>query len=364
MTSAVYAVILAGGSGSRFWPASRRARPKQLQSLGPGDGTLIEQAVQRMRPFCDGEHIVIATGEHLVEATRRVLPNLPAAAFLAEPRARNTAPCIGWATEYIARRDEEAIVVVLPSDQYVARPESFRGAMARAIEAARAGAVVTLGITPTRPETGYGYLHAGDLVAEGVMRLKDFREKPDEQTARSYVASGEYFWNAGIFVFQAGLMLDHFAACLPDTHAGLMTIREAAANGARAERAAVARFFDEVEPISIDFGVMEAIGRKGLVNMVAADVGWSDLGSFQTAWELASKDGEGNALVGDVLTTASHDNLVLDSSDDGSVIALVGVDDLVVVKTKDALLIARRQSCQDVKAIVEKLETIGRKELL
>lgn len=361
----VFAVVLAGGSGSRFWPASRRVRPKQLQSLGPGDGSLIEQTLARLAPLCAADRVLISTGQHLVAATREVLPQLPETAFLAEPQAKNTAPCIGWATERIAREHPEAIVVVLPSDQYVARPDAFVDALRRAVSAARRGVVVTLGIEPTRPESGYGYLHAGPELGEGLYRLLAFKEKPAPSTAQGYVSSGEYSWNAGIFVFPAGLMLEHFEHCLPQMHAGLMQIRDAAGHGPETERAAVERFFAEVESISIDFGVMEKIGARGLVNMVTADVGWSDLGSFQTAWELAEKDSASNAVSAEVFATQSHGNLVLDSSTGRpAVIALVGVDDLVVVKTDDALLIAKREHCQDVKSIVAMLERAGRDELL
>ncbi len=361
----VFAVILAGGSGTRFWPASRRLRPKQLQALGPGEGTLIRQALERLKPLCVPEQIYVSTGQHLVDATRKQLTELPPGAFLAEPKAKNTAPCIGWAAEKIARLNEAAVVIVLPSDQYVANPEAFEAALSKAVEVASRGWVVTLGIAPTRPETGYGYLHAGGELESGVYDLSEFKEKPDARTAEQYVASGEYFWNGGIFVFPAKLMLEQFSWCLPETHRGLMQIRAAAEQGAAAEQQAVVQFFDEVEGISIDFGVMEKIGAKGLVKMVAADVGWSDLGSFQTAWELADKDSAGNHFQGDVRCTGSGNNLVLDMADGSPpVIALVGVDDLVVVRTDDAILIARRDRCQDVKNIVEQLRDLGKDELL
>ncbi len=363
--SEVFAVILAGGSGSRFWPASRRLRPKQLQSLGPGDGALIRQALERLKPLSPLDQIYVSTGQHLVQATQEALPELPPASFLAEPAAKNTAPCIGWATERIARINEDAIVIVLPSDQYVAKPEQFENALRKAVEVAAAGAVVTLGISPTRPETGYGYLHAGAELGPDVFELSEFREKPDRKTAEEYLAKGGYFWNAGIFVFPAKMMLEQFRSCLPKIHAGLMRIREAASEGAEAEQRAVEEFFAGAEGISIDFGVMEKIGARGLVRMVAADVGWSDLGSFQTAWELADKDATGNCLEGVVLTTGCRNNLVLDMAKGApAVIAMVGVEDLVVVRTNDAVLVAKRQQCQDVKHIVEMLREAGRDDLL
>jgi mannose-1-phosphate guanylyltransferase len=364
MTKQVYAVILAGGSGSRFWPASRTQRPKQLQPLGPGDGTLIEQTVQRLLPICSAERMLIATGKHLVEATRKILPGLPETAMLAEPQARNTAPCIGWAAERVARIDPDAIVVVVPSDQYVAKPEAFTDALRRAIDVASTGVVVTLGIKPTRAETGYGYLHAGAAEA-GVNELRAFKEKPNRKTAERYYQSGEYFWNAGIFVFPAGLMLEHFNVCLPKMGESLAALRAAAKQGADAEERAVADFFANAESISIDYGVMEKIGAKGQLKMVPADVGWSDLGSFQTAWELSEHDARGNAFVGDVEQVETSNSYVLDlRSGRTGLTALVGVEDLIVVHTDDATLVARRDRCQEVKQIVEALKAAGRTDLL
>lgn len=370
MTTNVYAVILAGGSGSRFWPASRRLRPKQLQPLGPGEGSLIVQTVARLSAVCPKQRMLIATGAHLVEATREALPDLPESAFLAEPQARNTAPCIGWAAERVARIDENAVVVVVPSDQYVAKPAAFADALRKAIDAASAGVVVTLGIKPTRPETGYGYLHAGPSEA-GVSELRSFKEKPNQATAEHYLASGEYYWNAGIFVFPAGLMLRHFEQCLPAMAEGLAQLRQAATQGADAEARAVEEYFASAESISIDFGVMEKIGARGLLRMVPADVGWSDLGSFQTAWELSDLDADGNAFTGDVLQTGTTNSYVLDLRTGGAgastsrgLTALVGVENLVVVHTDNATLVARRDDCQDVKKIVEALQAAGRTDLL
>jgi len=358
----VYALILAGGSGTRFWPASRKTRPKQLQALGPGKGTLIEQSLARMLAVAAPQNVFIATGEHLVEATKEILPGLPASAYLAEPQAKNTAPCIAWAALHISQLDEDAIVVVVPSDQYVARPGAFTEAIEHAIDAAAGGKVVTLGIQPTRPETGYGYLHAGDEVLPGVLQVRRFTEKPDTQTAQRYVDGRQHYWNAGIFVFPAKLMLEHFARCLPKTHAALMKLKDVPSEQ---NQAAVAEFFEAVESISIDFGIMEKISKEGLVYTVPADVGWSDLGSFQTAWELAAKDSNDNAKRGDVLTSDSSRNLVLDlRKGSPGVIALVDVDDLVVVHTDDALVVTRRSKCQNVKEIVNQLKQSGRDELL
>jgi mannose-1-phosphate guanylyltransferase len=213
-------------------------------------------------------------------------------------------------------------------------------------------------------------LHAGSSDG-GVCELRSFKEKPDQATAEHYHGSGEHYWNAGIFVFPAGLMLRHFEDCLPAMAQGLASLRQAAAQGPDAEARAVDAFFASAESISIDFGVMEKIGAKGLLRMVPADVGWSDLGSFQTAWELSELDADGNAFTGDVLQTGSTNSYVLDlrTGDAGAsgprgVTALVGVENLVVVHTDDATLVARRDNCQDVKKIVEALQAAGRTDLL
>ncbi len=352
----VYAVILAGGSGTRFWPASRRLRPKQLLPLGPSaPKSLIASTVERLAPVVPTERVFIATGEHLVEATSQELPNLSADALLAEPRARNTAPCIGWAASVIARRDPEAIVMVLPSDQHVGDQGAFVEVLQKAVASASRGHITTVGIVPTRPDTGYGYIEVGEEREAGAFRVARFVEKPDLDTAKGYVESGRFLWNGGMFFFKAKDMLRAFQEHLPALADGLRTIDEAAGRGADAEKGAVRDFFDTCELVSIDYGVME---REAELSVVPGSFGWSDLGSWESAWELSPKDADGNAAPDSAVLVDSKDNLVanLSSSGAGKIIALVGVEGLCVVETDDALLVMPREKSQDVREVVSILE--------
>jgi mannose-1-phosphate guanylyltransferase len=358
-----HAVILAGGSGTRFWPASRKARPKQLLPLGPGDAPLIAATVDRIRPLVGDERIVIATGRDLVAATRASLPTLPESAFLGEPRARNTAACIGWATAIVHRRDPEALVMVLPSDHHVADVAAFQRVVRIALDAARGGAIVTVGIEPTRPETGYGYIELGDEVSAGVRRGVSFREKPDRPTAEGYVSSGRYVWNAGMFFFRASRMLEEIERHLPELASGVARIEAAARRGAAEEAAETVRVFETVPSVSIDVGVMEKVEN---LQVVPASVGWTDIGSWESAWELGVKDAAGNATHGQAVAVDATNNLFYDLTGDGKgrLVAALGVHDLFVVQTDDAILVVPRDRSQDVRAIVAELEKRNLKDKL
>ncbi|WP_437570471.1 mannose-1-phosphate guanylyltransferase [Sorangium sp. So ce542] len=362
----VHVLILAGGAGTRFWPASRAARPKQLLPLLGGE-PLITATARRVLPLCGGadwERIWIATGQHLLSPTRAALPDVSERRLLVEPAPRNTAPCIGWAASTIAREDPEAVVVVLPSDHHIADVPRFLEVLEAAVASARGGAITTIGIRPTHPETGFGYIEAegaGDTGSAAPRRVLRFVEKPSRERAAEFVASGRFLWNAGMFIFRAGDMRAAIRAHLPALAEGLDEIDRAAAQGAEAE--AVLRVFPRLPAVSVDHGVMEHVA--GLA-VVPGDFGWSDVGSWQSAWELAEKDERGNsAPAGSVLVDA-RGNHVVDlrarpggAPDDRRVIALVGVEDLVVVETDDALLIVPRDRAQDVKQVVDALKARG-----
>jgi mannose-1-phosphate guanylyltransferase len=361
---ALFAVILAGGSGTRFWPASRRLHPKQLLAIAPGsDRSLIGATVDRVSSLVPPERVLVATGAHLVEATRRALPGLPEASFLGEPVARNTAPCIGWATLIAHRRDPNAIVMVLPSDHHIGDEPAFRAALQRAVASAEQGPITTVGLVPTRAETGFGYLESGEDLGSGVWRVARFVEKPDRPRAEEYVRSGRFFWNSGMFFFRARVMLDAIAQHLPELYQGLLAIERAAAQGPAAEAETTARVFEATRSVSIDYGVME---RAALLHLVPASFGWSDLGSWQSAWELGSRDERGNCLDDECLAIESSGNLVRSLRTDRAsrVIALVGVGDLCVVDTDDALLVIPRERAQDVRLVVEALKQRGATEKL
>ena len=372
-SSRIWALILAGGAGTRFWPASRAARPKQLLPLTGGDPLIVE-TVRRVLPICGGiGQVLVASGEHLVEATVAALPDLPTGNLLVEPVPRNTAPCIGWAAATVARTDPDAVVLVLASDHHIADPERFRAVLTRCIASAEDGIITTIGIRPTHPETGYGYIELdAPPVGEHAVRAKRFVEKPDRARAEAFLESGRYLWNSGMFIFRARDMLDAIRAHLPELAVALEAFDQAAALGSEKEE--VRRRFGALPAVSIDFGVMEHLAR---IAVVPGEFGWSDVGSWQSAWELASKDARGNAAPdGSVLLNASN-NYVVDlrtppampalhgapaSASKPRIIALVGVDDLVVVETDDALLVLPRARAQDVKEIVEQLKTRGRRE--
>jgi mannose-1-phosphate guanylyltransferase len=361
---ALFAVILAGGSGTRFWPASRRLRPKQLLALGPDrEASLIDATVRHIETLCPPERILVATGAHLLEATRRALPGLPQECFLAEPVPRNTAACIGWAAALIRRRDRNAVVMVLPSDQHVRDEPAFQSALQRAVQSATTGPITTIGIAPTRPETGYGYIEVGACLGEGLYRAVRFVEKPDLQRAERYLASGRYYWNGGMFFFRVDVLLAAIRSLLPTLYRGLEQIDSAAQRGHSAEQQETALVFESLSSVSIDYGVMERLSE---LNVVTASFGWSDLGSWQTAWELADKDAQGNVLDVGSLAFDCAGCLVrnLRTNRTGRVTAVVGVDGLCVVETDDALLIIPRERAQDVRLVVEALQQRGQSERL
>lgn len=360
--SHLYAVIMAGGAGTRFWPASRSNRPKQLLPLA-GDSSLplLAATVNRILPLCPQARIFIATGRHLVRQSRAVLPTLPAENFLAEPLARNTAPCIGWATATILRRDPEAVVMVLPSDHHIQDEEGFRRVLSRAIAAAEAGAIATIGLEPTRPETGYGYIEQGEAIADETFRVARFIEKPNRENAERYAQSGKHLWNGGMFFFRAKRMIEEIRLHLPELAEVLDRLdREARRDN---EEAILEEAFASMPSISIDHGVME---KASDLAVVPGSFGWSDVGSWHSAWELANKDADGNAASKDDVLIESQGNLIADlrSSGNQRVVALVGVNDLVVVETDDALLVIPRERAQDVRAVIDALKARGRSELL
>ncbi len=354
--SKVYAVIMAGGAGTRFWPASRSLRPKQLLPLaGSETETLLAATVRRLDPLVPAERVVVVTGEHLAEGTARAVPSVPAAQILREPAARNTAPCIAWANATIARLDPDAVVMVLPSDHFIADEAAFKKVLAAAVESAERGRVTTVGIVPTRPETGYGYIEVGDPLEGEARSVKRFVEKPDRARAESFVQAGpsRYLWNAGMFFFRVRDMAALLERHLPGVAAGVARMGQDAAS--------VREIFPTLESISIDHGVME---KAEDLAVVPGDFGWNDVGSWQSAWELADRDPNGNAVGPDDLAIDAKNNLVRSLGAKKKAIALVGVDDLVVVETDDAILVIPRDRAQDVRLVVDALKKAGKTTLL
>ena len=354
---AVWAVVIAGGAGTRFWPASTPERPKQFLALGPSsDEPLLAATYRRLLGLAPPERIVVATGVHLGDATRALLPELPEENLLAEPAPRNTAACIGWAARVIEERDPSAVVCVFPADHAMRDEGAFLSTAREAAAIAGEGRIVTIGLSPTRAETGYGYLELGGPL-DGHPRAREvarFVEKPTRDVADGFLRGGRHLWNGGMFFFQASKMRGAIAAHLPALAAGLDEIH--AARGDAREHV-LARVFPTLPSISVDHGVMEH--ERGLA-VVPGDFGWSDVGSWLTAWELSQKDERANAVDPLALMIDSERCLVRSlTSGRAKPIALVGVEDLVVVETDDALLVLRRDRAEDVRRAVDALRARG-----
>lgn len=350
----VRAVVLAGGAGTRFWPASRAGRPKQLLPL-TGAAPMLVETITRVLPLTDGwTGVFVAGGRATEAATRALLPDLPSANLLIEPLARNTAPCIAWAADVIARVDGgDSVTVVLPSDHHIADVAAFRKALTLAIESASDGVITTLGVEPTRAETGYGYIEVGPERRAGVRAGVRFVEKPDRTTAEAYLAGGRHLWNAGMFIFRARDMLAAVERHQPAIAEALGRMRGAVLAGA-SDNEAARPHFPSMPSISVDFGVMEHLAELAVV---PASFGWSDVGSWQSAWELADKDPEDNSASPLVVAVEARGNHVHSAgARRDKVVALLGVQDLIVVDTDDALLVAPRDRAQDVRLVVERLK--------
>jgi mannose-1-phosphate guanylyltransferase len=359
----VHFLILAGGSGTRFWPASRSTLPKQLLPLS-GPSPMIRETMARVLPLVGGpEQVLIAGGRATEAATRAALPEVPAANFLIEPAARNTAPCIAWAAEVVGRARPDALLVVLPSDHHVADPDEFRRVLSVAIGAAREGHIVTIGIRPTRPDTGFGYIELAASPsgaqgpspftkgASGPTPVLRFVEKPNRAVAETFLAGGRHVWNAGMFIFRARDMMAAVRRHLPDA----ATLLDAFVDVPDSARA-LEESFPKMPSVSIDVGIMEKLGgeERGLL-VVPGDFGWSDVGSWQAAWELAEKTADDNTQVPALVAVDARRNHVVATSRK-KVVALLGVEGLAVVETEDALLVMPLDRAQDVRAIVDALK--------
>jgi mannose-1-phosphate guanylyltransferase/mannose-6-phosphate isomerase len=349
----VQPVLLSGGSGTRLWPLSRELYPKQFLPLG-GDDTMLQATWQRVAPIATAAPIVLANEEHrflVAEQLRQI--GAPTPAIVLEPIGRNTAPAIAAAAMQAMAGDDDPLLLVLPSDHVIRDADAFRDAVAAAIPAARQGALVTFGILPTAPETGFGYIQAaaGD---DGIRPVARFVEKPDAATAATYLEAGGYYWNSGMFLFRASRYLEQLQRFRPDIAAAARkAFDHAVVDGdfIRLDREA----FAACPADSIDYAVME---RTDAAMVLPVDIGWSDLGSWSALWDVAIRDADGNASFGDVIAVDSRNSYVHARR----LVALVGVDDLVVVETDDAVLVARKDRVQQVKDVVTQLKDGGRSQ--
>lgn len=340
------AVVIAGGSGTRFWPLSRQARPKQLINLS-GEATMLQATFNRVGAVCDSARSWMVVGAHHSQGCRDAAPGVPHAQCLVEPVAKNTAPAIGLAGVHLMHHDPTAVMAVLPADHHVALPKAFCDALKQAETLASKGHIVTLGIAPTHPETGYGYIEQGARVPghPQACSIATFREKPDLATAEGFLKQGTFLWNAGIFVMQPKVYLDEVARQLPELHEALMTIR--AALGTPGYQGVLETQYNAIKGVSIDYGVMEH-ARNTCV--VPVECGWSDVGSWNALGAVVPPGEHGNVVRGRAVLLDTQNCVVF--AEEGHMVGAVGLQDLVVVHTKDATLVAPKSRAQEVKDIL------------
>ncbi|MFV8383024.1 mannose-1-phosphate guanylyltransferase/mannose-6-phosphate isomerase [Vibrio parahaemolyticus] len=348
-------VIMAGGSGSRLWPLSRSLYPKQFISL-TSEKSMLQETIVRLSGLEHQSPLIICNEEHrFIVAEQLRNQNIQHGGIILEPVGRNTAPAIALAALHAVKSGEDPLLLVLAADHVIQNSFAFSGAVRAAIPSAEQGMLVTFGIIPTAPETGYGYIKHGDAVEESVFRVAQFVEKPDLDTAQQYLASGEYYWNSGMFLFKASRYLEE----LKEHHPNILEACESAMQGSRQDldfiRLAEEAFFLCPDD-SIDYAVMEKTHDALVVPMNA---GWSDVGSFSALWEVSAKDDLGNVAVGDVLTEQTSNSYIYAQN---KLVSTVGVDNLVVIETKDAVLVANKDKVQDVKNIVNQLKAQNRSE--
>lgn len=353
----VYGLIMAGGGGTRFWPLSRKRVPKQLLNLD-GKEVMLNETIDRLSGVVEKEDIFIVTNTEQVDLTKivtadRVLENH----ILAEPSARNTAACIGYGAMEILKKYGDGIMCILASDHYIKDEDAFRNVLKKAVETVeKTDGLVTIGIKPTFPSTGYGYIKSENVPGEGFYKVLEFVEKPDLCRAKEYIDSGSYAWNSGMFVWKASTIMRYFEKLLPDIYEKLMIIGETM--GTASEKDVLWAIYDTIPKISIDYGIMERADR---VYMLEGDFGWNDIGSFDALPALYTADEKGNVIRGETVLIDAGDNIILGEN---KMIACVGVDNLIVVDTEDALLVCAKDRAQDVKEIVAILEKTERKHLL
>lgn len=351
--SSLYAVIMAGGVGSRFWPKSRERSPKQFLEI-LGEGTMIQQTIRRLESKVAHERTFVVTNVLHQDQLARQLPYLPKENILVEPVGRNTAPCIGLAALWIHRHDPEGVMAVLPADHLIRDQNRFLEVLMTATSVAESsGALVTIGIRPTHPETGFGYIQFDDSPqgnpyhGRDVYTVKTFAEKPNLETAERFLASGDFLWNSGMFIWKASVILDEIQRHLPDLYAHLMEIRPTI--GTPGYRAALEQAYGKTKGISIDYGVME---RASTVYVLKGDFGWSDVGSWDEVARLSPSDDHLNSTKGTVMLRDAH-NVFVDASH--RAVAAIGVEDIIIIETATAVLVCRKGKSQEVKEIVDYL---------
>src|SRR3990172_5491433 len=351
-----YAVIMAGGGGTRLWPLSRKARPKQMLRLLE-ERSLFQTSVERLKGLFPPERILVVTVAEQAAILREQSPSIPTENFLLEPMPRGTASVIGFAGIVLRQRDPQAVMAVLTSDHFIGNEQGFRDLLRTAYKVARDGHLVTLGITPTYPATGYGYIQQGvklgDYGGREAYRVIRFKEKPDEEHAREMLAAGDHAWNSGMFVWRVEQILDEFADQMPELHLQLSEIGEAWGTSAQAET--LARVWPQIKPETIDYGIME--GSINAAVIPAGNLQWNDVGSWDSLFDVLPGDAQGNIVMGGQHIGLDTRQSLVYVNQEHPLIVTIGVEDLVVVDTGDVLLVCRKDQAQKVRHIVSQLKT-------
>lgn len=350
----VYAVIMAGGVGARFWPRSREKNPKQLLDI-VGKGTMIQNTVGRIEDLIEPSRILIVANKNLKAAIAKQIPSIPADNIISEPIGRNTAPCIGLASLFIRRRDPDAVMVVLPADHIIHDEEEFKNALRLAIWVAyESRHLITIGIAPKRPETGYGYIQVineddgtNPYLARGVFKVKTFAEKPNLPTAQRFLESGDFLWNSGMFIWCVDTIMQEIQKLLPDLFTELTKVE--AAIGSNHYEHTLETVYRTIRGVSVDYGIME---KAPHVYVIRGTFGWSDVGSWDEVYRLSGKDEHGNNITGKAFLKNSK-NVLIFSPDKFA--AVIGLEDVIVINADDAVLVCKLDHSQDVKEIVDYL---------
>ncbi len=353
----LYAVIMAGGVGSRFWPKSRMIEPKQLLKLF-NDNTMIQETVSRLSKLVESKNIYVITNQIQQPLIKSQLKDIPDKNIIAEPFGKNTAACIGLASVIIESIDSDGVMITLPSDHLISPKNVFHKTIKTAAKFAYENyGLVTIGIPPTRPETGYGYIQMDEKSsAQDIYKVKTFAEKPNIGTAKRFLSSGDFLWNSGMFIWRVDTILEEIKRLMPDLDDGLNSIKNHI--GKSSFDSNLSKVYGQLKGISIDYGIME---KSKNVYITKGEFNWSDAGSWEEVYNLSKKDDKGNAIIGDVYSEESYDNYV--SSED-KFTALVGVENLIVINTPDALLICDRSNSQNVKHVVDYLKMNNKTDLL
>jgi mannose-1-phosphate guanylyltransferase len=353
----IYAVIMAGGVGSRFWPRSREKKPKQLIKIFD-DNTMIQNTVKRLNGLVSSKNIYVITNKIQKPTVIEQLPQIPEENIIAEPFGKNTAACIGLASILIKQKNPNAVTITLPSDHLIKDEEAFKNCLKNACEFANESkGLVTIGIKPTRPETGYGYIQFDENeVSNNIYKVLTFAEKPNLNTAIRFLQAGDFLWNSGIFIWRVDVILNSINKFLPDLYQGLIQLETKI--GTQEFESELVNVYGQLKSISIDYGVME---KADNVYLSKAEFYWNDVGSWEAVYEIADKNEEGNAINGDVYTEQSFHSYIYSQK---KFVATIGVEDLIIIDTDDALLVCRKDKAQEVRQVVEYLKMNKRTDLL